>query len=111
MLTGEVLDSGCIQVRSRLTNSLLRKLEGSNSFTSLSAASRLRNTIKGLLMIGSNLSQTKEFRDLFEDIITKVKLSLFCFLECDLIEMCFAIADCRTTGGVWSDWQRNESNS
>lgn len=30
-------------------------------------------------MIGSNLSQTKEFRDLFEDIITKVKQCFYPF--------------------------------
>lgn len=67
MLTGDLLDTGCNTVRSHISPALLRRIEsGSSGF------SRVRNIIKGLLMIGSNLSQTKEFRDLFEDIIGKV---------------------------------------
>ena len=34
--------------------------------------SRIRTVIKNLLQIGANLSQSREFRDLFEDILTKV---------------------------------------
>lgn len=75
VLTGEMLDAGCASVRSRLSSGILRKLEGSVSF-GYSLSSRLRNVIKGLLTIGSNLSQTKEFRDLYEDILTKVR---FCY--------------------------------
>jgi hypothetical protein len=66
-----MLDAGCLALRSRLSSSILRKLEGSVSF-GYSSSSRLRNIVKGLLTIGSNLSQTKEFRDLFEDILAKV---------------------------------------
>lgn len=67
MLSGDLLDAGCNAVRSHIPPALLRRMEsGSSGF------SRVRNIIKGLLMIGSNLSQTKEFRDLFEDIIGKV---------------------------------------
>lgn len=66
-----MLDAGCASVRSRLASTVLRKLEGSVSF-GYSFSTRLRTAIKGLLTIGSNLSQTKEFRDLYEDILTKV---------------------------------------
>lgn len=69
-----MLDAGCLALRSRLSSSILRKLEGSVSF-GYSSSSRLRNIVKGLLTIGSNLSQTKEFRDLFEDILAKVRIT------------------------------------
>eukprot|EP01036_Dinobryon_divergens_P023233 gene23233-31559_t len=66
-LTGELLDSGCHAVRHKLGH-LVRKLEppGSNSY------SRIRTVVKNLLQIGANLSQSREFRDLLEDILTKV---------------------------------------
>lgn len=87
-----MLDAGCASVRSRLSSTVLRKLEGSVSF-GYSFSTRLRTAIKGLLTIGSNLSQTKEFRDLYEDILTKVAEPLE---ECgvSMSEMSSIIAAC-----------------
>jgi hypothetical protein len=33
---------------------------------------RARGLVKALLLIGANLSQVREYRDLFEDLLTKV---------------------------------------
>ena len=33
---------------------------------------RARSVIKALMQIGANLSQSREFKDLFEDLISKV---------------------------------------
>ena len=37
-----------------------------------SSSGKLRNVIKSLMLLGANLSQSREFRDLFEDVLTKV---------------------------------------
>jgi hypothetical protein len=44
---------------------------------------KLRSILKALLLLGANLSQSREYRDLFEDIITKVRIRLFeAFCNC-----------------------------
>mmetsp|Transcript_30546 Transcript_30546/g.31082 ORF Transcript_30546/g.31082 Transcript_30546/m.31082 type:complete len:115 (+) Transcript_30546:298-642(+) len=48
---------------------ILRKLESSGSH-------HIRTVLKNLILLGSNLSQSREFRDLFEDIMTKIGESL-----------------------------------
>lgn len=75
-MSGETLDVSCTLVRNRLTPPILRKLEGSSAQTSPSHG-KLRNVIKSLLQLAANLSQSREFRDLFEDIITKVSFLSF----------------------------------
>eukprot|EP01041_Mallomonas_annulata_P009960 gene9960-20711_t len=44
---------------------ILRKLEAGGS-------QHIRHVLKALVMLGSNLSQSREYRDLFEDIMTKI---------------------------------------
>lgn len=36
------------------------------------SSGRLRSIVKSLMLLGANLSQSREFRDLFEDVLTKV---------------------------------------
>ena len=81
-LTGDLLDAGCHAVRHRLGHALAKKIDSSASY------SRIRTVIKNLLQIGSNLSQSREFRDLFEDILTKVLFFCSRLFECLLI-CCF----------------------
>ena len=70
LLSGEALDAGCNALKTRLGPSLAKKIENSSSgFT----GSKIRSVVKHLLQIGANLSQTREYRDLFEDILTKVR--------------------------------------
>lgn len=68
MITGELLDSGCHTVKRHIGAMLANKLDHGGG-----SSSRLRNVIKSLLLIAANLSQSREYRDLFEDILTKVK--------------------------------------
>jgi len=68
VITGEALDSGCFFVKKALeerghTNAL-KKLAGD--------IARIRSVLKALMQIGANLSQTREYRDIFEDLINKV---------------------------------------
>jgi len=73
VLTGEPLDSGCLFVKKALEergysagglSSSLKRLTGD--------VSKIRALLKALMQIGANLSQTREYRDIFEDLITKV---------------------------------------
>jgi len=64
-LSGDMLELGVRTVRAALRPELSRKIEGGGS-------SRISSIIKSLLQIGANLSQSREFRDLFEDLLTKV---------------------------------------
>ena len=67
LVSGEALDAGCTALRARLGPSLVKKLDsGVNGYN------KIRNIVKHLLQIGANLSQTREYRDLFEDILTKI---------------------------------------
>lgn len=75
IISGENLDNATSVVKSKLNNTLIRKIEGSSA----TATSRLRGIIKSLLQLGANLSQSREYRDLFEDIISKVFLLFFVF--------------------------------
>ena len=65
-LTGDTLNMGCQHVTSSLMErsggAIVKKLEGA----------RLRTVLKAIMQIGANLSQTREYRDFFEDILTKV---------------------------------------
>lgn len=65
IVTGDVLDVGCNSVRYKIGTAVANKLDPVGS-------SKLRNIIKSLLLLGANLSQSREFRDLFEDVLTKV---------------------------------------
>ena len=56
---------------------MLLNAEGSTVLSKLgpnpsSSCGRIRSLIKSLLLIGAALSQAREFRDLIEDIVTKV---------------------------------------
>ncbi len=68
LITGDTLDSCCNNVRSKLGSSLAKKLDSGWQ----ASGTKLRSLIKCLLQIGANLSQTREFRDLFEDIFGKI---------------------------------------
>lgn len=67
LLSGDALDFGCVTLKTRLGATLVKKLESSPN-----GYHKIRNIVKSLLQIGANLSQTREYRDLFEDILTKV---------------------------------------
>ena len=79
VITGDLLDSGCHSVRHRIGTQLANKLDAGAGGGGLSGiagvgggGNKLRNLIKALLLLGANLSQSREFRDLFEDVLTKV---------------------------------------
>lgn len=108
ILTADHLDQGIILVRMAISERfgvaaahLLKRLEGN----------RLKNLLKALLQIGAFLSQTREFRDVFEDLLAKVMLSILCgvFLingKCNNIIIFHDLRfDCvlgdRTAGGIW----------
>jgi len=65
ILTGDMLEQGVRTVRAALRPELSRKIE-------VGGSSRISSIVKSLLQIGANLSQSREFRDLFEDLLTKV---------------------------------------
>jgi hypothetical protein len=86
VVSGDALDLGCASVKQRLGNALYHKLEVGG------ASSKLRNIVKALLLIGGNLSQSREYRDLFEDVLTKVRLCLcLCVCVCLLCPVCFSV--------------------
>ena len=67
MLTGEVLDSACNQVKHAIVMH-----GGIIASRKLLDLPRIRMVLKSLMQIGGHLSQTREFRDMLEDILTKV---------------------------------------
>ena len=67
ILTGEVLDVACNLVK----QAVIAKGGLIASRRSLDLP-RIRTVLKSLILIGGHLSQTREFRDIFEDILTKV---------------------------------------
>jgi len=73
-------------VRYRIGTLLANKLDAGAGGGGLSGiagvgggGNKLRNLIKALLLLGANLSQSREFRDLFEDVLTKVRKRISCF--------------------------------
>jgi hypothetical protein len=68
LLTGDLLDGVCQSLASKLGPGLVKKIEGNSTFH----ASRIRTIMKSILQIGANLSQSREYRDLFEDVLIKV---------------------------------------
>eukprot|EP00981_Chlorochromonas_danica_P008328 scaffold2117_cov175-Ochromonas_danica.AAC.3 len=69
--SGEALDHGCLLIRQSIGNQLSKKIDGGQSSLML-GGSKLRNIVKSLLQLGANLAQSREYRDLLEDILTKV---------------------------------------
>lgn len=67
ILTGEVLDSACNLVRQAINNK-----GGIIASKRLLDLSRIRTVLKSLMQIGGHLSQTREYRDMLEDFLTKV---------------------------------------
>lgn len=89
VLTGDVLDQACQLVKDAVaikgsTITARRQLD----------LSRIRTVLKALAQIGGHLSQTREYRDIFEDFLTKIvepleeaglaPSEISCFLECCL---------------------------
>lgn len=77
VVSGEALDAGCNSVRHKIGPALANKLDASSGgglsgIAGVGGGNKLRNLIKALLLLGANLSQSREFRDLFEDVLTKV---------------------------------------
>ena len=66
ILTGEILDHGCNYIKAELS-----ERRGSSVKKGLDVA-KIRTIVKALLQIGANLSQSREFRDIFEDLLSKV---------------------------------------
>lgn len=66
ILTGEILDHGCNYIKSELS-----ERRGSSVKKGLDVG-KIRTIVKALLQIGANLSQSREFRDIFEDLLSKV---------------------------------------
>ena len=67
LLTGEGLDLACNQIKSKIGPKLVRLIDGNSN-----SSNKIRSILKALIQIGANLSQTREYRDLFEDILCKV---------------------------------------
>ena len=74
MLTGDVLDAACQLVRDTIAQKVTSSSgSGSNIVARrLLDLSRIRTVLKALAQIGGHLSQTREYRDIFEDFLTKV---------------------------------------
>ena len=68
LLTGEVLDTACNLVR----QGILSKGAAIANSKRLLDPSRIRTVLKALMQIGGHLSQTREYRDMLEDILTKI---------------------------------------
>lgn len=66
ILTGEILDHGCNYIKAELS-----ERRGSSIKKGLDVG-KIRTIVKALLQIGANLSQSREFRDIFEDLLSKV---------------------------------------
>jgi hypothetical protein len=71
-LTGDTLDFGINIVIIALSNMKKKTFSGSAIARKLEGSGKTRTIVKGILLIGSNLSQTREFKDMFVDIITRV---------------------------------------
>jgi hypothetical protein len=71
IISGEVLDTACNHLKQKLHPTILRKIEGSSAQAS---TGKLRGIVKSIILLGANLSQSREFRDLFEDVVTKVHI-------------------------------------
>ena len=96
MLTGDVLDAACQLVRDTIAQKVISSSgSGSNLVARrLLDLSRIRTVLKALTQIGGHLSQTREYRDIFEDFLTKVvepleeasltSAEISSFLECCL---------------------------
>ena len=69
LLTGDTLDAVAIEVKNRLNLTTV----GQQIANKLASGGKIRLVIKSILIIGAHLSQTREFRDFLEDILTKVK--------------------------------------
>ena len=67
ILTGEILDSACNLVRQSINNK-----GGSIANKRQLDMPRIRTVLKSLMQIGGHLSQTREYRDMLEDILTKI---------------------------------------
>lgn len=89
VFSGDALDAGCQSVRYKIGSALANKLDAGSGGGPLSIAgvggggNKLRNLVKALLLLGANLSQSREFRDLFEDVLTKVN-DLFVVYKCSM---------------------------
>lgn len=96
ILYGESLDFRINKLKSLLGSTIIKKIDGNNSSfvhsssssnsssTNTSSSSsissstlKIKNIFKNLLLIASNLSQNREFRDLFDDLLIKVGDILF----------------------------------
>jgi hypothetical protein len=66
ILTGEILDHGCNYIKTELS-----ERRGGSIKKGLDVG-KIRTIVKALLQIGANLSQSREFRDIFEDLLSKV---------------------------------------
>jgi hypothetical protein len=58
-------------LKQRLHPTIVRKIEGNSTQAS---TGKLRGIVKSIILLGANLSQSREFRDLFEDVVTKVNM-------------------------------------
>lgn len=67
ILTGEILDSACLLVRQAIFAN-----GGTLASKRLLDPPRIRTILKSLMQIGGHLSQTREFRDMLEDFLTKI---------------------------------------
>lgn len=67
LLGGDILDGGCNILRKKIGSKITKKLDGSPLSTH-----KVRSLVKALILIAANLSQSREFRDLFEDLQAKV---------------------------------------
>jgi Acidic fibroblast growth factor binding (FIBP) len=67
ILTGEVLDVACSLVRQAIVAK-----GGIITTRRLLDVARIRTVLKSLMQIGGHLSQTREYRDMLEDVLAKV---------------------------------------
>jgi hypothetical protein len=115
MFTNDVSEAAVIQIKKRLLTMergdiIVRKLDG-RCVTSINIKSylsirydsnyliwcvcvcvsyRLKSVLKSLTSIGGHLSQSKEYRDIYDDILNIV--SFFCALHVIIFGLCITVA-------------------
>lgn len=75
--TNQSLNSSSVSVTPTSSSNASHGVSGGSYVGGNVSYHKLRSILKALLVLGANLSQSREYRDLFEDIITKVRIRFF----------------------------------
>jgi hypothetical protein len=105
-MTGEVLDKGIAELRKSIGSRT-----GGDQILSKMDEIKMRTFVKNLMQIGSNLSQTREYRDLFEDVLTKVAETLKNEFGLNILQSQIFLINCACIVNVLPQARSNIVNS